>query len=112
MRIVSNFFENSRRYLQVKMHYRYFTTGINDTGGKFATFINYIGGKNEKRWQQVATGSDDTGGKFVVDTGEKFFSLKRSFWVIKNPSFYIDRKKCLAQETEFFRGLGKFLMTK
>ena len=41
IRTVSNFFENSRRYSQVKVHCRHdtsmthFATGINDTGGKF-----------------------------------------------------------------------------
>ncbi len=32
IRIISNFFENSRRYSQVKVK---FATGFNDTGGKF-----------------------------------------------------------------------------
>ncbi len=58
------------------------TTGINDTGGKFATGVNDTGGK-------IAAGINDTGGKFatvsatpvtnfstifasVVDTGGKF----------------------------------------
>ncbi len=32
--IISNFFENSRRYSQVKVHYRWqIATGIHDTGG-------------------------------------------------------------------------------
>ncbi len=33
------------------------TTGINDTGGKFATGVNDTGGK-------IAAGINDTGGKF------------------------------------------------
>jgi hypothetical protein len=52
------------------------TTGINDTGGKFATGVNDTGGK-------IAVGINDTGGNFatsisdtifasVVDTGGKF----------------------------------------
>ncbi len=62
IRTVSNFFENSQRYLQVKVHHRYqrhrrqichryqqhrwqFASGINDTGGKFATDVNDTGGK-------------------------------------------------------------------
>ena len=43
------------------------TTGINDTGGKFATGTNDTGGK-------IAAGINDTGGKFatgVNDTGGK-----------------------------------------
>jgi hypothetical protein len=35
-RVISIFFENLQRYLQVKG-----TTGINDTGGKFAASVNY-----------------------------------------------------------------------
>jgi hypothetical protein len=51
IRTVLNFFENSRRYSQAKVHHRYqrhrwqIATGINDTGGKFATCINDTGGK-------------------------------------------------------------------
>jgi hypothetical protein len=44
------------------------TTGINDTGGKFATGVNDTGGK-------IAAGINDTGGKFatgISDTGGKF----------------------------------------
>ncbi len=43
------------------------TTGINDTGGKFATGVNDTGGK-------IAAGINDAGGKFatgVNDTGGK-----------------------------------------
>ncbi len=75
------------------------TTGINDTGGKFATCIDNTGGKfchqfcwyrwqicrwcQQRRWQllpvsttpvAIATGINDTGGKFatgVNDTGCK-----------------------------------------
>ncbi len=60
-RIISNFFENSRIYSQVKVHHRcqrhrwqichrcqwhrwQIADGINDTGGKFATGINDTGG--------------------------------------------------------------------
>jgi hypothetical protein len=45
------------------------TTGINDTGGKFATVVNDTGGK-------IAAGINDTGGKFATginDTGGNFF---------------------------------------
>ncbi len=62
IRIISNFFENSRRYSQVKVHHRcqqhrwqichrcqwhrwQIAAGINDTGSKFATGINNTGGK-------------------------------------------------------------------
>ncbi len=56
-RIISNFFENSRRYSQVKVHHQcqrhrwqichrcQIAAGINDTGGKFSTGINDTGGK-------------------------------------------------------------------
>jgi hypothetical protein len=45
-----------------------YTTGINDTGGKFATGVNDSGGK-------IAAGINETGGKFasgINDTGGKF----------------------------------------
>ncbi len=56
IRTASNFFENWRRYLQVKVHHWYqrhwwqkkIPTSIAcvvDTGGKFATGVNDIGGK-------------------------------------------------------------------
>ncbi len=51
IRIISNFFENSRRYSQVKVHHRcqrrrcQIATGINDAGDKFATGVIDIGGK-------------------------------------------------------------------
>jgi hypothetical protein len=48
----SNFFKNSQRYLQVKVHHRYqrqiFATSfasVVDTGGKFATGVNDTVGK-------------------------------------------------------------------
>jgi hypothetical protein len=45
------------------------TTGINDTGGKFATGINDTGGKfaagNNDTGSKFATGSNDTGGKVL-----------------------------------------------
>jgi hypothetical protein len=44
------------------------TTGINDTGGKFALGVNDTGGK-------IAAGINDTGDKFATgtsDTGGKF----------------------------------------
>ncbi len=70
IRTVSNFFENSQRYSQVKVHHRcqrhrrqichrcqwhrwQIAAGCNDTGGKFATGINDTGG----------VGVNDTGGK-------------------------------------------------
>ncbi len=74
IRTVSNFFENSRRYSQVKVHY-----GINNTGGKFATGVNDTGHKFATSFASVldtggkfATGVNDTSGKFaasVSDTG-------------------------------------------
>jgi hypothetical protein len=77
IRTVSNFFENSQRYLLVKVHHRYqrhwyqghrrqisapssasvaatdgkFATGFNDTGGKFAVSVNGIGGKFMEKYQ-------------------------------------------------------------
>jgi hypothetical protein len=66
IKTVANFFENSRRYAQVKVHHQYqrhrwqifppfslallipvanFATGVNDTGGKFATGVNDASGK-------------------------------------------------------------------
>ncbi len=47
-----------------------FATGVNDTGGKFATGITTLA----KMVKKFATGVADTGGKFatgVVDTGGK-----------------------------------------
>ncbi len=69
IRIISNFFENSRRYSQVKVHHwcqwhRWqIAANINDTSGKFATGINYTGGKFchqfplccWHRWQIIGT---------------------------------------------------------
>ncbi len=96
VRIISNFFENSRRYSQVKVHHRcqrhrwqichrwqwhrwQIAAGINDTGGRFATGINDTGGKffhqfplccwhRRQQWRrwQIATGINDTGGKFAT----------------------------------------------
>ena len=43
------------------------TTGINDTGGKFATGVNDTGGK-------IAAGINDTGGKFATATPAANFS--------------------------------------
>ena len=93
---VSNFFENSRRYSQVKVHHRWqishwcqFATGINDTGGKFCHQLPLC---CWHRWQichrcqryrrqicqrcrwQIATGINYTRSKFatgVIDTGGK-----------------------------------------
>ncbi len=46
IRIISNFFENSRRYSQVMVHHRWqIAAGINDTGGKFASGVNDTGSK-------------------------------------------------------------------
>ncbi len=69
IRAVSNFFENSQRYSQLHVDHRYqfatgvkIATGINDTGGKFATSFTSVvdtGGK-------FATGVNDTGGKFAA----------------------------------------------
>jgi hypothetical protein len=76
-----NFFENSQRYSQVKVHHRWqifpafllpllipvpnfstifasvvdtggkFATGVNDTNGNFATGVNDAGGK---QWEQLS----------------------------------------------------------
>ncbi len=57
---ITHFFENSRRYSQVKVHHRYqwqFVTGVNDTGEKIAAGNNDTGGK-------LATSINDTAGKF------------------------------------------------
>ncbi len=56
------------------------TTGINDTGGKFATGVNDAGDK-------VAADINDTGGKFatgVVDTGGKTWAANVSANFRKN----------------------------
>ncbi len=73
IRAVSNFFENSRRYSQLKVDYRYqrhrrqtlppvslvllipvanFATGVNDTGGKFAAGVNPTPVANCQRYQR------------------------------------------------------------
>ncbi len=71
------FFQNSRRYSQVKVHHWYqqhwwqVATGVSDTSGKIVGGINNTSGK-------FATGIIDTSGKFfnqfvsVVNTGGKF----------------------------------------
>jgi hypothetical protein len=68
IRTVSNFFEKSRRYSQVKVHYWHqrhrwqicnrcqrrrwqISTGLNETGWKFATSVNDTGGK---QWEQLS----------------------------------------------------------
>jgi hypothetical protein len=61
---VSNFFSKIRG----DIHKSRCTTGINDTGGKFATGVNDTGG-------EIAAGINDIGGKFATginDTGGKF----------------------------------------
>ncbi len=88
IRVISKYFENSRRYSQVKVHHRcqrhrwqichrcqwhrwQIAAGINDTGGKFATGINDTDNNNDTSSACVV----DTGGKFatgVNDTGGKF----------------------------------------
>ncbi len=97
-RIISNFFKNSRRYSQVKVHHRcqrhrwqicrrcqwhrwQIAAGINDTGGKFATGISDTGGKfchqfplcscscQWHRWQ-IAAGINNTGGKFATGVND------------------------------------------
>ncbi len=61
IRNVSNFFENSRRYLQAKesmtpaANFATSFASVVDTGGKFATGVNNTGGK-------FATGVNDAGG--------------------------------------------------
>ncbi len=58
IKTVSNFFENSRRYSEVKVHHR-------DTGGKFAAGVNDTGGNLPLvSTTTFATGINDTGGKF------------------------------------------------
>ncbi len=97
IKTVSNFFENSRRYLQVKGHHRY----QRDTGGKFfhqfplccwyqwqiyhrsQWYRRQICYRYQWRRWQIATGINDTGGKFatgVNNTGvenelENFFFI-------------------------------------
>ncbi len=100
IRTVSNFFENSRRYSQVKVHLRcqrhrwQIAAGINDNlppvsttpAANFATsspcavdtgcqrYRRQICLRCQRRRWQIATGINDTGGKFaagVVDTGGK-----------------------------------------
>jgi hypothetical protein len=62
---ISNFFENSRRYSQVKVHHV-----INDTGGKFATSFANVVDTDDK----FATDVNDTGGNLpgINDTSGKF----------------------------------------
>ena len=98
IKTVSNFFENSRRYSQVKVHHRYqrhrwqicrrcqrhrwqFATGLVATGGKFATGINNTrehGGKicRRCRWYrwQFAAGVVDTGGAPLLA------NISANFW--------------------------------
>ncbi len=87
--VISNFFENSRRYLPVLLNQRYqwqpttiatgvndssirFTTGINDIGGKFATGGNNTGNNFDtcvmcqQHRRQIANGINDTGGKLPL----------------------------------------------
>jgi hypothetical protein len=50
--VISNFFENSLRYPQVKLHH---CTGINNTGNKFATGTAGTAGvidTGDKQWEQ------------------------------------------------------------
>ncbi len=64
IKAVSNFFRKCAEIFAAQG----LTTGINDTGGKFATGVNDTGGK-------IAAGINDTGGKFATginDTGGKF----------------------------------------
>ncbi len=48
------------------------TTGINDTGGKFATGVNDTDGK-------IAAGSNDTGGKFAPVSTTRSANFATSF---------------------------------
>jgi hypothetical protein len=80
-RIISNFFENSRRYSQVKVHHRWqichIATGVNDTGINRRQICHRY---QRHRWQichrcRWSPCVVDTGGKFatgVNDTGGKF----------------------------------------
>ncbi len=58
IRVISIFFENSRRYSQVMVHHRNqrhhgkFATAINDTGGKFSTGRAGVGETGGKEWEQ------------------------------------------------------------
>ncbi len=96
IRIILNFFENSRRYSQVKVHYRcqrhrwQIAAGINDTGGKFRHQFplccwhrwqichqcqQIFRWCQRRRWQ-IAIGINNTGGKFatgVIDAGGKYW---------------------------------------
>ncbi len=81
-RVISNFFENSRRYSKVKVHHRcqwhrwQIAAGIKDTGGKFATGINDTGGKFCHHFRLCCW--HDAGGKFaagVNDAGGKLLPV-------------------------------------
>ncbi len=87
-RTVSNFFENSLRYSQVKVHHRCqrhrgkFATGVNDTGGKLplvsttpAANLPPVSTTPAANFATSFPCTADTGGKFatgVNDTGGKF----------------------------------------
>ncbi len=67
-RVISNFFENSWRYSQVKVHHQcqhrwQIAASINDTSDKFAPCINDTGGKFCHQFPLFATGVVDTAGK-------------------------------------------------
>jgi hypothetical protein len=82
-----NFFENSRRYSQAKVHHRYqrhrgkFTTGVNDTGGKLppvsttpAANLPLVSMTPVEHFATIFPCVVDTGGKFatgVNNTGGK-----------------------------------------
>jgi hypothetical protein len=87
MRTVSNFFENSRRYSQVKVHHRYqlhwwqICTSVNDTCGKIAAALAAnlppVSTAPVENFVTSFVTVVDTGGKFatgVNDTGGKFAS--------------------------------------
>ncbi len=62
-RVISNFFLNSQRYSQGKVHQKFATT-FNDTGSKFAAGVNYT-------CMKEANGKFATGTAGVTDSGDK-----------------------------------------
>ncbi len=77
IRTVSNFFEKSRRYSQVKVHHRYqrhrwqIAAGINDTGGKLPP-VSTIPAANLPPVSVTLVANFATSFASVVDTGGKF----------------------------------------
>jgi hypothetical protein len=65
IRVIAIVFENSQRYSQVKVQHRYqrhrwqICTSVNNTGGKFASVVNYTVGN-------FVTSNNDTGEKAAM----------------------------------------------